>query len=252
MLKLGYDRYVTQGGDWGWYVTRAMSLLYPENVLATHFNMDVGDPPEELAKPGETHPLPENPTAREINGKKRSAWFDDESYGYNLLQSTKPQTIAYALADSPVALLAWTFEKLRDWSDEYPWTDDEICLWTSIYWFSAAGPGAAGRIYYEMIHDKQGRNVPSDHDGEGIEGAVSGTRKMTRKWMKTAHKTGVKIGQSHFPNDIHVLPSSWTRMIGHVVFEKDHDSGGHFAAYERPEELVADLRAMFGNLRLTL
>jgi hypothetical protein len=68
------------------------------------------------------------------------------------LSGTKPQTVGYALADSPVALLAWIYEKLHDWTDSYPWTDDEILTWVSIYWFSRAGPAASIRIYYEATH----------------------------------------------------------------------------------------------------
>jgi hypothetical protein len=71
-------------------------------------------------------------------------------------QASKPQTLAYALNDSPVALLAWIYEKLHDWTDSYPWTDDEIFTWVSIYQFSRAGPGAAHRIYYEVTHTKPG------------------------------------------------------------------------------------------------
>lgn len=71
-------------------------------------------------------------------------------------QSTKPQTLAYALTDSPIALLAWIYEKLHDWTDSYPWTDDEIFTWISIYQFSRAGPGAAHQIYYEIVHTQPG------------------------------------------------------------------------------------------------
>lgn len=77
--------------------------------------------------------------------------------GYFHAQSTKPQTIGYALADSPVALLTWIYEKLHDWTDDYPWTDDEILTWVSIYWFSTAGPAASVRIYYEAAHSAQFR-----------------------------------------------------------------------------------------------
>jgi hypothetical protein len=73
-----------------------------------------------------------------------------------LEQSTKPQTLAYALNDSPVALLAWIYEKLHDWTDGYPWTEDEIFTWISIYQFSRMGPGAAHRIYYEVTHTTPG------------------------------------------------------------------------------------------------
>lgn len=69
----------------------------------------------------------------EAGGLDRAKWFLNEGSGYHKLQSTKPQTIGYALADSPVALLAWIYEKLHDWTDDYPWTDDEILIWVSTY-----------------------------------------------------------------------------------------------------------------------
>jgi hypothetical protein len=78
-------------------------------------------------------------------GFERSNWFSKEGFGYNFLQSTKPQTLAYALNDSPVALLAWIYEKLHDWTDGYPWSEEEILTWVSIYQFSRMGPGAAHR-----------------------------------------------------------------------------------------------------------
>ena len=164
---------------------------------------------------------------REKNGVTRTKWFTDQGYGYNILQCTKPQTIGYALADSPVAMLAWIYEKLHDWSDAYPWTDDEICTWMNIYWFSTAGPAASCRFYYERTH--AGDDDKASH------------AKLT-DWIP-----GVKIGLSHFPNDIHVLPKTWTATLGNVVFEKEHKKGGHFAAHERPDDLVNDLREMFGS-----
>ena len=232
MLRLGYEHYVSQGGDWGWYVTRAISMLYPQHCKATHFNMDVGKPPTLSTNPLLYLSTTLNPfhhyTQREKSGVARTAWFDQESFGYCLLQSTKPQTLGYLLQDSPVGLLAWIYEKLHDWSDDYPWTDEDICTWVSIYWFSNAGPAAAERIYYEI-----GR---SGKWGERM------TRDKMWEWLP-----GVKIGYSHFPKDIHVLPSSSVRTVGNVVFEKAHDDGGHFAAWERPEEIVADVREMFGR-----
>lgn len=166
---------------------------------------------------------------REKHGVNRTRWFEQEGRGYNLEQSTKPQTLGYALADSPVACLAWIYEKLHDWTDAYPWTDDEICTWISIYWFSTMGPAASVRIYYETIHNVDGRKDKFD-------------REKMRAWTP-----GVKIGFSHFPMDLNVLPSTWVRTLGNVVYEKEHDSGGHFAAWERPKEIVTDVREMFGK-----
>lgn len=229
MLRLGYDQYVTQGGDWGYTITRTLSLLYPQHCKATHLNMDAGTKPTFLKHPilavkAMLWPYSE----REKQGFARSEWFSKEGYGYNLLHATKPQTVGYGLTDSPVALLAWIYEKLHDWTDSYPWTDQEICTWISIYWFSTAGPAASCRIYHE-----KGRSGPW---GQRL------TSDQVRAWQ-----SGVKIGISHFPRDISVLPSTWTRTIGNCVFEREHASGGHFAAWERPLELMADVREMFGK-----
>src|SRR5271156_2626822 len=127
---------------------------------------------------------------REKEGKKRTNWFKNEGRGYNLEQSTKPQTIGYALADSPVALLAWIYEKLHDWTDGYPWTDDEILTWISIYWFSTAGPAASVRIYYEATH-------------------ATGTKVINRdvlaEWIPN-----VKLGLAYFPKELVVSPLTWS------------------------------------------
>jgi hypothetical protein len=155
-------------------------------------------------------------------GIQRSQWFANEGSGYFKEQATKPQTIGYALQDSPVALLAWIYEKLHDWTDNYPWTDDEVCTWISIYWFSVAGPAASARIYYESGH----ASGPSPFN----------------IWIPD-----VKIGLSHFPKELRVLPRSWAHTLGPVVFQKEHTKGGHFAAWERPQDLVDDVRTMFGK-----
>ncbi|KAK8139196.1 hypothetical protein PG984_002576 [Apiospora sp. TS-2023a] len=226
MLKLGYKEYVTQGGDWGRHISRALAHLYPMHCKATHLNMDSADPPSFLSNPRLALQHAVTPyTKREKEGGARTEWFMKEGRGYNLEQSTKPQTLGYALADSPVALLAWIYEKLHDWTDAYPWTDEEVCTWMSLYWFSTAGPAASVRIYYETQHTEAGG--------------------MTHERMR-AYSPGVKLGFSHFPQDLVVLPSTWVRTQGEVVFEREHESGGHFAAYERPNELVTDVRDMFG------
>ncbi|KAI8627375.1 microsomal epoxide hydrolase [Xylariaceae sp. FL1651] len=230
MLKLGYNEYVTQGGDWGRHISRTLAHIYPQHCKATHLNYDSASPPKLLKNPllALQHAIqPYN--KREQEGQERSKWFQKEGRGYNEEQSTKPQTLGYALADSPVACLAWIYEKLHDWADSYPWTDDEICTWVSIYWFSTAGPAASVRIYYEMKHNVDNR--PGKMDSNRL----------------LSYSPGVKLGFSHFPMDLVVLPSTWVRTLGDVVFEREHESGGHFAAWERPNEIVQDLRDMFGR-----
>lgn len=206
MLALSYDQYVSQAGDWGMWITRTMGKLYPEAVRANHINMIYCSAPawsrNPLTKAWSTvKPLSE----REKKDQLRTEWFETEGKGYNILQSTKPQTIAYALNDSPVALLAWMYEKLHDWADDYPWTDDEILTWVSIYAFSRAGPGAAGRIYYEVQHEKDWQY--------GYEGVM--------QW-----NGDVKLGLSYNPRDLHLFPRSWAYSLGPVVFETENGSGG--------------------------
>lgn len=215
---------VTQGGDWGYHITRLMGIMFPHNVLASHLNMIVtkrsARPFNPAGADGEEPPY----TEAEKAGLERTKWFNEEGYGYNLLQSTRPATIGFAFADSPVAQLSWIYEKLHDWTDNYPWTDDEVLTWVSMYHFSAAGPAASAQIYYEAVHSE--------------------LELMQKRFEYNPH---TKLGISHFPRDLSVLPSSWAKVLGPVVFEARHERGGHFAAHEVPELLVGDLRKMFGE-----
>ena len=201
-----------------------MGALYPESCLATHINFArVGKPPSVLKSPvASAQDALQAYTDEEKAGVERSEWFIKEGAGYNQLQSTKPSTLAFALRDSPVALLAWIYEKLHDWTDSYPWTDDEILTWISVYQFSTAGPQASVYIYYENMHSHQDI-IP----------------------RVAASVPNVPLGYSIFPKDLVVPPTSWARTLGPVVFEKRHADGGHFAAHERPEKLAEDLREMF-------
>lgn len=94
-------------------------------------------------------------TPQELAGFQRTASIRQSGLGYFHTQSTKPQTIGYSLADSPVGLMAWIYEKLHEWTDDYAWTEEEILTWVSVYWFSTAGPAASVRIYYETTHSKE-------------------------------------------------------------------------------------------------
>ncbi|MCJ1394789.1 hypothetical protein MMC18_007669 [Xylographa bjoerkii] len=227
MQKLGYVEYVTQGGDWGFHVTRMMGLLYPDHCKVSHLNVTEGSAPsfskhpilalEHLLTPYSKH---------ERAGLERTAYHRKNGTGYDMLQQTKPQTIAYALADSPVALLAWIYEKLHEWTDEYPWTDDEILTWVSIYWHSTAGPAASLRIYYESNHPTA--------DGLPYDRALH-------------YIPNVKYGIAHFPKDLTVLPNTWAATLGDVILQSRNPHGGHFAAVEHPELIVRDLQAMLGK-----
>ncbi|KAK8147015.1 hypothetical protein G3M48_002267 [Beauveria asiatica] len=224
MQKLGYKKYVTQGGDWGYMITRRLGADYPESCVASHVNMAFRGPPafKETPLTWLKHAL--TPwSADEKKGLARSAWFREEGFGYNSLQSTKPATLGFAFADSPVAVLAWIYEKLHDWTDAYPWTDDEVLTWVSLYVFSNAGPEASARIYYEAKHAPESAAIT------------------------TGYNARVPLGVSQFPMDIVVIPRLWSHGLGPIAFEKRHKNGGHFAAFERPKELAEDLRTMFGR-----
>ncbi|KAF8073536.1 Alpha/Beta hydrolase protein [Lyophyllum atratum] len=229
MLALGYDEYVTQGGDWGFYIARRIAHLYgPKHNKAWHTNFPRAAPPS-LGQPIAflRHLFSNLPffsySEREKAGLARSAWFRNMGRGYYAEQATRPQTLGYGLTDSPVGLLAWIYEKLVEWTDSYPWDDDEVLTWISIYYFSRAGPAASLRIYYEYIQAAGGLNATIKEE-----------------------RTTIPVGHSHFPKELTQVPRSWMKT-SNLVFSSEHESGGHFAAHEKPVELVEDLRKMFGK-----
>ncbi|KAI1170196.1 microsomal epoxide hydrolase [Nemania sp. FL0916] len=256
MLRLGYDEYATQGGDWGFMITRAMGRRYaPEHVKAQHVNLNHFPQPSFWRNPGTFFrtmlaALVTGFSEREKRGFARSRWFKDEGMGYFAMQSTRPQTIGYALADSPTALLAWIYEKLVDWTDSYPWTPDELCTWISIYWFSTAGPRAAVQLYYEFTHaspspssSTHAQTQSKGNYGIGKDGGGSANDARSKELTEFQD---VKLALAHFPRDVLLLPGYWGHGLGNLVYEKYHDKGGHFAAWECPEAIVDDLRTMFG------
>ncbi|KAF8217429.1 Alpha/Beta hydrolase protein [Mycena galopus ATCC 62051] len=230
MCALGYEQYVTQGGDWGAMITRKIAVTYGEkHSKAWHTNFPTVAPPAFSFDPFRLLTslsmilqllwlsAPEKANLARLPEVERTG------IGYMRMQSTKPQTLGYGLTDSPVGLLAWIYEKLVAWTDKYPWDDDEVLTWISIYYFSRAGPTASLRIYYEVA--QEGALLPSLHD-------VLPT---------------IPLGFSFFPGEFFSLPRSWVRRTGNVVFESVHTMGGHFASHEVPELLVGDLHKMFGR-----
>ncbi|KAF7777680.1 hypothetical protein Agabi119p4_3752 [Agaricus bisporus var. burnettii] len=222
MLALGYDEYVTQGGDWGAFIGGRIAAKYGgKNNKAWHSNFPLATIPRLSNRPLVLlRSFFTSPTPWEKAGLERTNWFMREAQGYLQIQSTQPQTLGYGLADSPAGLLAWIYEKLVNWSDDYKWTEDEVLTSISIYWFSRAGPAASLRIYYE--HIKSG-------------GEFSGP--------KDVH---IPIGYSYFPKENVIFPRHWYKEP-QLVFESQHERGGHFAAIECPDLLVGDLRKMFGK-----
>ncbi|KAI0683046.1 alpha/beta-hydrolase [Earliella scabrosa] len=228
MMSLGYDQYVYQGGDWGHILGLHLANVDGgRHLKAWHSNTPITKPTFSTLV---SHPrlllsmltLPFNKNAQDaIAITKR---YFTLGFGYFYEQATKPQTLGYGLTDSPIGLLAWIYEKLVAWSDSYPWSDDEVLEWVSIYWFSRAGPAASLRIYYEMTR------------GNTLDSPFSGTR-----WVS------IPTGISFFPKELVRLPQSWALALGNVVYQSEHNCGGHFAATEVPEKLAGDLWAMFGK-----
>ncbi|KAK7689789.1 hypothetical protein QCA50_006428 [Cerrena zonata] len=220
MISLGYNEYVTQGGDWGYFISRVLCNTYGgKHAKAWHTNCPFGSPPSFWSTPllylrSLVTPL----TAYERLGLERTAQFRTNGYGYAALHRTKPQTLGYSLADSPVGLLAWIYEKLISWTDNYPWTDDEVLNWISLYWFSRPGPAASLRIYYEGFNSGDIARLPY---------------------------VPVPSGLSLFPMELQRMPKLWAPTICNVVLAVEHDKGGHFAAHEVPEAIADDLRKMF-------
>ncbi|KAJ6455409.1 Alpha/Beta hydrolase protein [Mycena sanguinolenta] len=240
MLALGYNEYVTQGGDLGFQITRRIARNYAFRARRPSLFSSPLTYLLHLVTPY---------TPFEKAGLERTNWFETKGRGYYAEHSTKPQTLGYSLADSPVGLLAWIYEKLVAWTDNYSWDDDEgsffylisiqpsdaviVLTWISSYYFSQAGPAASLRIYYEL------------HNGD-------------KRYPPPSEAPTIPLGMSHFPKEVRISISggkirvlmfraSWKRLLGNVVFESQHDHGGHFAAHEEPQLLVDDVRKMFGK-----
>jgi pimeloyl-ACP methyl ester carboxylesterase len=215
---LGYRRFGAQGGDWGCFVTARLAIDHPELLAGIHLNLlPLRRDPARL----------DSPTEEEARYQEQLANWLREEVGYQAIQGTKPQTLAYALTDSPVGLAAWIVEKFRTWSDcggdlEQSFTKDELLTNITIYWVTAA-INSSFWPYYARIHD--GWPLP---DG-------------ARMTVPTAYAA--------FPREILSPPRAWAERVFDIQRWTVMKAGGHFAALEEPEALAADLRAFFRALR---
>jgi pimeloyl-ACP methyl ester carboxylesterase len=226
MGRLGYTRYVAQGGDVGASVTDAMGRQAPQGLLGIHMNLLV------TALAG---PQPAD-TEQERAAADALATFRASGFGYFLEQATRPQTIGYALLDSPVALAAWildhdtdSYEKIsRAFVDGQPaghLTRDRIVDNITLYWLTGTGASAA-RSYWES-----GRAAA----------AAAG---------QAPPEVSLPVGFTTFPGEIFRAPRSWVeRAYPNLTYFNEVDKGGHFAAWEEPELFSAELRAAFRSLR---
>ncbi len=214
MARLGYDRWVAQGGDWGAAVTTAIGQLAPEGCRGIHLNMPLGRPgPDDLKS--------EDPKV--VAALQRLGFYQEWDSGYSKEQSTRPQTIGYALVDSPVGLAAWILEKLFYWTDNRgsPWdvlSMDQVLDDIMLYWLPATGASAA-RLYWESF-------------------ASFG-----------AGTVAIPAGATAFPKEILPTPRTWAeRSLTNLVYWNDAASGGHFAAWEQPDLFASELRACFARM----
>jgi epoxide hydrolase len=222
MRGLGYDHYGAQGGDLGALISPALARVAPESVVGVHVNAaSVGfiplGPVDEQAQQGLT--------GRERRSLTSIAEFTTDGFGYNVLQSTRPQTLSYALTDSPVGQLAWIMEKFQAWTHssatlpEDAIDRDTLLTNVMLYWLTGTA-GSAARMYYENSH------VPD--------------------WFPTA-TSGVPTAVANFGEDVAIR--RWAEQANTVVRWTEFDRGGHFAALEVPELLAGDVRQFFGSLR---
>jgi len=216
--ELGYTTFAAAGGDIGSGVTRYLASNYPELLVGIHLT-DVGIIRSLLASHAEWE-LSEEERQYKINA---SEWISNEG-GYMSIQSTKPQTLAYGLSDSPVGLAAWIIEKFRAWSDckgdlYQQFSKDELLTLIMIYWVTNT-IGSSTRMYYENSH-----SLPSLGHIE------------------------VPTGMAIFPADIVLPPKSWAMRNLNVTRWTTMPSGGHFTAMEEPELLASDIRAFYRSIR---
>jgi len=217
--RLGYDRYGVQGGDWGSMISRHMAFLDPDHVVGCHVNMMAAGPPGNDDDFDDITPL-------EQRHLDRGAWYLAEDNGYFRIQETRPQTLGTGLNDSPAGLLSWIGEKFHGWIDHDgdPLTvvdRDRLLTNVSVYWFTGT-INSSTRMYYETMKGGD-RNLGGAND--------------------------VPLGVSTFPAELFTARRRWVEATHNVTFWADHDRGGHFAALERPDVLVDDVRAFFGPLR---
>ena len=233
MKRLGYSRFVAQGGDWGNAVSEVMGLIAPPELLAISTNMAATVPPEIAKAMSAGGPPPADLTADELYAWKQLDFFYKKGLGYANEMTLRPQTL-YALADSPVGLAAWILDhdsqsydlivRVFDGAQE-GLTRDDILDNITFYWLTNTAVSSA-RLYWEAA---QKPSTGGFFDTRGVKIPVSVTA---------------------FPHEIYAAPQTWaTRAYPKLLYYKRHDKGTHFAAWEQPALLTADLRESFRSLR---
>jgi pimeloyl-ACP methyl ester carboxylesterase len=215
MNRLGYERWAAQGGDWGSVVTTALGAMQPEGLLGIHLNTQYALPAQ----------IPDVLSADEQHALDTVAFYSGDIGGANHLQGTKPETIGIALADSPAGQAAWIYDKFQSKTDnqglaEDALSRDDILDAISVYWYTNCAASSA-RIYWE-----------------NRSGGFAGP------------KLTLPVAVSVFPKDIPLFPRNWIEdTYTNLIHYAEVDEGGHFAALERPEIMVNEIRAGLRSLR---
>src|SRR5689334_2366475 len=215
---LGYRRFAAQGGDWGGFAASRLGYAHADKLIGIHLNLlAVRRDPKMVADP--------TPEEKLYLGQL-AHWLKEET-GYQWIQGTRPQTLAFGLSDSPAGLAAWIVEKFRRWSDcdgqvERRFTKDELLTNVMIYWITGA-INASFWPYYARFHSP---------------------------WpIADGHRIEVPTGYAAFPKEIVRPPRAWAERMYNIRRWTVMPSGGHFAAMEEPAALADDLRAFFREYR---
>ena len=216
---LGYSKFAVQGGDWGAITASRLGYAHPDELIGIHVNLLAIRRERDTSIPA---------TAEEAKYYEEVAQWLREETGYQWIQGTKPQTLAFALTDSPAGLAAWIVEKFRTWSDcggnvESAFSRDQLLANISFYWFTGA-IGSSFWPYYARLH---------------------------RPWpIPDGHTVDVPVGYAEFPREILRAPRSLAeRTYRDIRRWSTMPRGGHFAAMEQPEALAGDVQAFFRPLR---
>jgi len=230
MQRLGYQRYVSQGGDWGSVIADAMGRQAPAGLLGIHVNMPATVPDDVAQALQDGGPAPSGLSAGEAAAFDSLSTFFSKNAGYGAMMVTRPQTVGYGLSDSPAGLAAWMYDKFAQWTfsggePERSLTRDEMLDDISLYWLTNSAVSSA-RLYWENNNNN---------------------------FAATAQKTrdiAVPVAVTVFPGEIYRAPRSWTQQAyRHLIYFNEVDKGGHFAAWEQPELFASELRAAFRPLR---
>lgn len=217
---LGYDRYAAQGGDWGAILTAQMGHKYAAHLHGIHITLTLP-----LGFPAVPLPARDAYATDEVHWYDRSQAFFTDGSGYSAIQGSRPQTLAYGMHDSPVALCAWILEKRRAWSQcdgdvTRAFSFDDLCTTMTLYWATETFVTSA-RYYYEFFHQPW----PAVHERRPVVGAP----------------TAIAV----FPGELFMVPRAWAEDYYRLERWTVMGHGGHFAPMEAPETLVEDIRASF-------